>query len=95
VSDLGRLRIKADLLEKPILPIRISDRAVVRLGAGEDRYLDPAEWAKREYRESGAGMADSPETQRGCEEGGGCGSGPGEGRDGNWEFFSVRVVCRS
>jgi hypothetical protein len=42
VSDLGRLRIKADLLEKPILPIRISDRAVVRLGAGEDRYLDPA-----------------------------------------------------
>jgi hypothetical protein len=41
VSDLGRLRIKADLLEQPILPIRISDRAVVRLGAGEDRYLDP------------------------------------------------------
>jgi hypothetical protein len=39
--DLGwrGLRVEADFLEKPILPIRISDRALASIRPGEDRHL--------------------------------------------------------
>jgi hypothetical protein len=42
--DLGwrGLRVEADFLEKPILPIRISGRALASIRPGEDRHLDPA-----------------------------------------------------
>jgi hypothetical protein len=38
--DLGRrLRVEADLLEKSILPISVSDRALASIRPGEDRHL--------------------------------------------------------